>query len=90
MNRVCRCSLGGAGAHIVVTSLRQCGLEASSDACPLHPATPSPSFTPLHAGVAVISMDMYNQGDKVVDENFDGGRQERGVQYQSLWCQWII
>ncbi len=27
------------------------------------------------AGVAIISMDMYNDGTKVIDDNFDGGRE---------------
>lgn len=31
-------------------------------------------FTCACSGVAVISMDMYNQGDKVVDDNFDDPR----------------
>lgn len=33
-----------------------------------------PHFTFACPGVAVISMDMYNQGDKVVDDNFDDPR----------------
>lgn len=38
------------------------------------PHTPTRKrLSPARPGVAIISMDMYNDGTKVIDDNFDGG-----------------